>query len=104
MKKLGKLTLNEMQEFSPLSPEEQMGMKGGMANFWGYMAWEVEKGSHNEIVCGSGSTSQGASTIRGELSGIQPTISGSRSFQYNGMIQIYYPDVEIDIFGSRQYL
>lgn len=103
MKKLGKLTLNEMQGFAPLSPQEQMVMKGGNLNFRGYMVGEVVKGSYHEIVCGSGSTSQGASTIWEESNVIRHHVSGSRNLYYNGMIQIYYPDAEIDIFGSRQY-
>ena len=45
MKKLGKLTLNEMQDLTPLSPQEQMGIKGG-STIWPVVrlipwAWEV---------------------------------------------------------------
>src|SRR5690554_4489559 len=45
MKKLGKLTLNEMQDLTPLTPQEQMGIKGG-STIWPVIrlipwAWEV---------------------------------------------------------------
>jgi len=61
MKKLRKLTLNEMQDFAPLSPREQMSMKGGN---WGSFfrmipfAWEASKSIYNYLT-GSGSTSSG---------------------------------------------
>ena len=57
MKKLGKLTLNELQEFAPLSPQEQMGMKGGISKTWLYIGYVVAKELYNEYVKGSGSAS-----------------------------------------------
>jgi hypothetical protein len=56
MKKLGKLTLNEMQEYAPLSPQEQMGMKGGISKTWLYIGYVVAKELYNEYFSGSGST------------------------------------------------
>lgn len=57
MKKLGKLTLNEMQEFAPLSPQEQMEMKGGISKTWLYIGYVVAKEIYNEYFGGSGSAS-----------------------------------------------
>lgn len=60
MKKLGKLTLNEMQDFVPLQAEEQMAMKGGVMTpyQWAYVvytAWKVSK-EIMELVNGSSTT------------------------------------------------
>src|SRR5690554_1263377 len=57
MKKLGKLTLNEMHEFVPLNAEEQMAMKGGNWFRLIPIAWELAKGIHG-LIYGSGSSSQ----------------------------------------------
>jgi len=63
MKKLGKLTLNEMQEYVPLNAEEQMAMKGGTSpGQWVYMiyyAWKLA-GEINGAIKGSGGSSQGS--------------------------------------------
>lgn len=59
MKKLGKLTVNEMGDYVPLNSEEQMAMKGGTvmtAYHWVsavYTAWKVSK-EIMELVNGSG--------------------------------------------------
>jgi len=64
MKKLGKLTLNEMQDYVALSPQEQMTMKGGMTPYqWVYTvytAWKIA-GEIHDAIKGSGGTSQGSS-------------------------------------------
>ncbi len=90
MKKLGKLNLNEMQDFAPLSPEEQMAMKGGFAGLWIriiYMAWQISKDISNEINGGSGSNqSQG---VPG--SGIT-RVYGPDSVEMADGTKIYYPD------------
>ncbi len=55
MKKLGKLNLNEMQDFAPLSPEEQMAMKGGTGGLWLRLipvAWELAEKIY-EVFIGS---------------------------------------------------
>lgn len=57
MKKLGKLTLNEMQEYAPLSTQEQMSMKGGISKTWLYIGYVIAKELYNEYVNGSGSAS-----------------------------------------------
>ena len=64
MKKLRKLTLNEMQDYAPLSTHEQISMKGG--NAYSYyrivtVAWEVSK-TLAEFFWGSGSTSKDSSS------------------------------------------
>lgn len=61
MKKLAKLTLNEMQEYVALSPQEQMAMKGGVMTpyQWGqlvYTAWKIA-GEVNDAIKGSGGSS-----------------------------------------------
>ena len=104
MKKLGRLALNEIQEFAPLSLQDQKSMKGGNANVWRSTAWEFEKSFFDEFICGSGSTSQGAATLRGDRNGIMFTVSGSRSVEQNGVIQIYYADSDVETFGSRNLI
>lgn len=62
MKKLTKLTLNEMQDFVPLEKEEQIALKGGnpiSLYQWAsaaYLAWKISK-EIMEAVRGSGSCS-----------------------------------------------
>ena len=60
MKKLGKLTLNEMQDYVPLNTEEQMAMKGGMSpSHWVYVvytAWKLSKEIMETINGSGGST------------------------------------------------
>jgi hypothetical protein len=58
MKKLGKLTLNEMQGYAPIDAEEQMAMKGGTlppSQWIPYIvaAWKMAK-DIMEMVNGSG--------------------------------------------------
>lgn len=59
MKKLGKLTLNEMQGYAPINAEEQMTMKGGATLYhWAYAvytAWKISK-EIREMINESGSS------------------------------------------------
>ena len=87
MKKLGKLTLNEMQDLTPLTPQEQMGIKGG-STIWPVIrlipwAWEVA-GIISEHLWGS-QESQPATGI------INASPSQMIKIEYGGS-RISYPD------------
>jgi hypothetical protein len=89
MKKLGKLTLNEMQDFVPLQAEEQMAMKGGVMTpyQWAYVvytAWKVSK-EIMELVNGSNrsTTSSGSNVTKIYGPDSVVTVDGTK---------IYYPD------------
>lgn len=87
MKKLGKLTLNEMQDYVALSPQEQMKMKGGMTPYqWVYTvytAWKIA-GEIHDAIKGSGNQNT-------------PTSSGS------GIIKVYQPDSVVTASGIKIY-
>lgn len=92
MKKLKKLTLNEMQEFAPLTTNEQISMKGG--NAYSYyrivsVAWEMSK-TIADLIWGSGSTSQGAST---------PSACPPESIKINEADSIFVNGIQI--YGSK---
>jgi hypothetical protein len=89
MKKLGKLTLNEMQGYAPINAEEQMAMKGGTlppSQWIPYIvaAWKMAK-DIMEMVNGSGSsaTPSGSNIIR---------MYGPDSVVTSDGTKIYYPD------------
>lgn len=90
MKKLGKLTVNEMRDYVPLNSEEQMAMKGGIVMtpyHWIsaiYTAWKLSK-EIMEMVNGSGGSSQGST--------INVDVYGSDSVKVlDSGIYIYQPD------------
>lgn len=87
MKKLGKLTMNEMQDFVPLNPEEQMAMKGGIGPWTRLfpLAWEITKIVY-DLVTRSGSTSQDSATPSG-----------------SNVTKIYGPDSVVTVDGTRIY-
>lgn len=93
MKKLGKLTLNEMQEFAPLSPQEQMGMKGG--GIWKYIIYEAVKGIY-EYYTGSGGEQGASGTIEIGIRGSDSTI-----IDKSGTVRIYRPDTVGITIGSQ---
>src|SRR5690554_6592754 len=87
MKKLGKLTLNEMQDLTPLSPQEKMGIKGGNG-IWPIIrlipwAWEMA-GIISEHLWGS----QESETVTGI---VNPSPSQMIVTEYGGS-RITYPD------------
>lgn|SRR5690606_17013689 len=88
MKKLGKLSLNEMQGYAPVHAEEQKAMKGGTitpAQWVPYIvgAWKMAKDIMEMINgSGSGSSSQG-SNLNVEVYGLDSAkVVGSNIYIY----------------------
>jgi hypothetical protein len=91
MKKLKKLTLNEMQDYAPLPTQEQISMKGG--NAYSYyrivsVAWELSK-TIAEYIWGSGGSSQGSTNY--------PCPEGSIKVEEADSIMVN----DIQIYGSK---
>lgn len=89
MKKLGKLTLNELQEFAPLSPQEQMSMKGGNSKIWWYIAYEVAKGIYEYYTSSESSSSITASVCPTGNAAIYEADSAS----FDNGVTVYSPSI-----------
>ena len=96
MKKLGKLTLNEMQEYAPLSPQEQMEMKGGISKTWLYLGYLIAKELYDEYFKGSGSQPASSGAIEVGIRGSDSTI-----IDKDGTVKIYRPDSVGITIGSQ---
>ena len=88
MKKLGKLSLNEMRDYAPIHAEEQRTMKGGVSLYhWAYAvytAWKISKEIREMINESGGSTTpSGSNIIR---------MYGPDSVVTSDGTKIYYPD------------
>jgi hypothetical protein len=90
MKKLGKLSLNEMQGYATINPEEQMAIKGGVMTpyHWAYIiytAWKISKDVMDMVnASGSSSTPSGSNIIR--MYGPDSVVVTSDG------TKVYYPD------------
>lgn len=86
MKKLGKLSLNEMRDYAPIHAEEQRTMKGGTlppVQWVPYIvsAWKMAK-EIREMINGSGGSSQG-SNLNVEVYGLDSAkVVGSNIYIY----------------------
>jgi len=87
MKKLGKLTVNEMRDYVPLNPEEQMAMKGGLNPVqWVYIVYytlKIAKEARDLIKESQTPTPSGSSVTR---------VYGPDSVLTADGNKIYYPD------------